>query len=1138
MRVLHVVYNCYPDVSGGAVRTQCLVEAQARLGIHPVVLSAPFQPPADPSRSDGVERYHGIPYHRCYDGSDPARFMACDKPWWERAARLRRLVPFARRIERVALEERVDLIHAHSLAFCGLAASVAGRRLGLPVVYEVRSLIEEGMTGSGRLARTAYRLLDGPALRLASHVVVICEGLRQEMIRRGVAASKITVAGNGVDLEAHAPSPENGRRRADEFVLGYIGTLAPYEGLDLLLEAAALLAARRPRLRVLVVGDGIARPALEEQVRYLRLEAVVRFAGRVPHDEVARCYSRIDLFVLPRRPSRLADLVTPLKPLEIMAHGQPLLASDCGGHRELIVDGVNGVLFQPWSVGALARRIEAMMDDPEGLARLGRQARQWVSENRSWESQCRPVTELYGRLIAARRAARPGVLLVAPAPGGVLTGGVENGANMILRSRLAERHAMRLWKRTSPSRPGRSWHSRLARQILHFTRFAAGVALERPGAVHIKSSSGVNFAQSAVYALIGRLLGRRVLLQLHSGEFPQWYAGQGRLGRWAIRQALRWPSEILVLSEYWRRALCELAPGRLIRVVPNGVEIPEAPARPRSSDGVLRVLTIATLGEHKGHFDILAAADRLRGSPIRFLLAGPDETSGRGQGERIRQRAAELNLAGSVEFVGPVGPSEKWKLLAGSDVFLLPSRAEGMPNAVLEAMAAGLPVVATAVGALPEMLGKGHEVVGLAAGKLTAVGDLPEMLGEGLGGQLVAAGDPDGVAAALLELLQDPARRERMGRWNRVRAEACYSFDRLAQLLDGVYAPQPLAPVRQYGWLKPALLFLLVGELAARIVVPAPPQWLWPQTRFQASPSLGFCLRPSQQSFTADQPFRTNSVGMRGDEVALPKPPGLQRVLVLGDSIASGYGVREEETFARRLEALLNGGGRFEVINAGVPSYNTAQEVEFLAERGFALEPDIVVLALYWNDIHDKEGVGVDAEGRLVDTKVPRPPAFWASPAVYRLRNLMKRSRLLYLALDRCRMLEMRIRPPAQLETQKAVLEGADNPRVEQGWRAVEANLARFADLCRARRIRPLVLIVPMPQQLDRSFPRVRYQTVVQEMCGRQGLDWLDPLPAFQKAYAGHTSLFLPYDGDHPNARGHGSIAEQLFAALKPKEDP
>ncbi len=1106
MKILHVVYNSVPDVTGGAIRTRYLVEAQSRLGVRAVVLSAPFQSPADASQPRGVEYCNGIPYYRCYDGSNTARFMAPEKTLWERAVRLRALIPFARRIYEVALEEDIDLIHAHSLFFCGLAAMLAGRRLGVPVVYEVRSLIEEGMEGAGPVSRRLYRAFDLLACRLASHVTVISDGLRHEMIRRGVPARKITVAGNGVDVDAHTPDPRAGHLPSPEFVLGYIGTLVAYEGLDLLIDAVRILAARRPEVRLLIVGDGSARALLEEQVRRAGIENVVRFAGRVPHEEIGSWYRRIDLFILPRRPNCLTDAVTPLKPLEIMAHGKPLLAGDCGGHRELIRPGINGLIFGSFDAADLAGRIEVLMNDREGLARLGMHAREWVSSHRSWDAQSRPVTDLYQNLI--RQASGSEVLVVAPAPRPVPTGGVETGVAMICRSELLRRHQIRIWDRTRA-------------RIFEFARFAICLATFRPQIVHIKASSGLNFFQSALYALIGRILGRRVLIQLHSGDFENWYKGRAAIVRWAIRCALRLPSQLLALSECWRDLLWRLAPGRPVRIVPNGVEISTVPAPRKPADGVLRVLTIATLGCHKGHFEILEAAHRLRRHPIRFILAGPDKTSGRGEGKLLRQYAKDLGVSDLVEFAGAVDHQKKWELLSTSDVFLLPSRAEGMPNAVLEAMAAGLPVVAGRVGALPEMLG------------------------DGMGGSFVEIGSGERVAEAVLELLRDPAKREAMGEWNRCRAREQYSFERVEAILDELYAEPERSVLPQLGRTpgqKPKLVagfavFLLVGELAARLAAPAPPQWRWPQTRFESSATLGFKLQPNQRSYTADQLFRSNSLGLRGLE-PVRKTPGVRRLLILGDSIASGYGVSEHETFVCRLQGLLNArkNGRFEVINAGVPSYNTAQEVDYLAERGLALRPDLVVLALYWNDIHDKAAILVDSEGRLIETYTSDPGGLMRSQLAYEVRNLVKRSRLLYLVLDRWRAASFAFRPPMQRETQMAVLEGAGHPRVEQGWQVVETNLVRLSRLCSKQGIRALVLILPMPQQLAGRFPKARYQTVVRPMCKRAGLPTLDLLPAFERNYRGHASLFLPYDGDHPNARGHALIARELFETICPKE--
>jgi glycosyltransferase involved in cell wall biosynthesis/lysophospholipase L1-like esterase len=1117
MKVLHVVYNSHPDVNGGAIRTRYLAEAQVRLGVEAAVLSSPFQRPVNPARRDGVEYCNGVPYYRCYNGHDPARFMAPSKPWWERAVKLLALLPFAWRVRQVARRERVDLIHAHSLFFCGLAALIAGRLLGLPVVYEVRSLIDEGMEGAGAVVRGVYRLLENLTCRLASHVTVICEGLREEMAGRGVPRAKITVCGNGVDLAAHRPGKAM-RRSNGDLVVGYIGALRRYEGLDLLIDGAAAVARNHPGLRVLIVGEGSARAELEKLCRLYALEKTICFTGRVAHEEIASYYDAIDLFVLPRRSTRITDHVTPLKPLEIMAHGKPLLAGDCGGHRELIADGVNGVLF-PASDTALAGHIEAFLNDRERLRRLGRQARKWVERRRSWESQCRPVIELYSKLAGRREAPVSRVLLAGPQPGAVPTGGVETGIGMILRSDLAERHDIAVWDRSRPARR-RPWPLRMAAHFARFLHFAAHIAARRPHILHIKSSSGANFAESAIYAGIGRALRRRVLLQLHSGDWEAWYNRQSRAGRWGIRWALRWPSQILVLSGYWRSALAPLVPADRLEVVPNGVEISSDWEPRRGAGGVLRVLTIATVSIHKGHLDILAAAGRLRDQPVRFVFAGP--AAGSGEGERIRQRAIEMGLESLVEFRGAVTREEKWELLACSDVFLLPSHAEGMPNAILEAMAAALPVIATPAGAVPEMLG------------------------DGKGGRLVAAGRPEDLARALRELLHDPSLRERMGRWNRRQAETRYSFKIVEQTLDRLYRPagegRPAAPPEGFHAmllrLRAPALFLLAAEMAARAVAPAPPQWRWPQTQFVSSPALGFALSPNQRSFSAAQPFRTNSLGLRGPEISPAKPPGVRRVLLLGDSIACGYGVSESDTFARRVEVLLNAASqtRFEVINAGVPSYNTAQEIDYFAREGLELDPDIAVVALYWNDIHDKAGISVDAAGRLVAARAGAPSGPLESRAAYAARNLLKRSRLLYLAADRWRAVGLKLRPRGGRETQLAVLQGRDHADVERGWRAIEAKLAVFAALCRARRIRPLVILLPMPQQLGGRFPRVRYQSVARAICERQGLESLDLLPAFEKAYAAGVPLFLPYDGDHPNAEGHAVIAGRLFPVLCSKE--
>jgi PEP-CTERM/exosortase A-associated glycosyltransferase len=415
MRVLHLCHSTYPDTTGASIRSRYLVETQAQLGIEPIVLSSPFQPPADASQARGVESLHGIPYYRCFDPRYDQRFMVARKPLGTRIRKLTAISGFTRFARQIAREQHAKVIHGHSLFFCGLAAVFAARGLGIPSIYEVRSLIEdtlvrEGGASEGGVLYRAYRWFDDLATRLADHVVAISDGLRRDLIERGVPASRITVVGNGVDTAAQAPAPPaDPALRADlglppdAFVVGYIGTLFNYESLEMAIEAVATLRARHPRLRLMIVGTGPARDALVTLSAQRGVQEIVRFVDRVSHEEVGRYYGLVDLFVLPRRSNRLTDLVTPLKPLEIMARAKPVLASDCGGHRELIVAGENGLLYDAGSSAALADALATWQSRSPELTDLGRRARTWVAQHRSWRSAVEPTVGLYDGLVARRR---------------------------------------------------------------------------------------------------------------------------------------------------------------------------------------------------------------------------------------------------------------------------------------------------------------------------------------------------------------------------------------------------------------------------------------------------------------------------------------------------------------------------------------------------------------------------------------------------------------------------------------------------------------------------------------------------------------------------------------------------------------
>ena len=228
--------------------------------------------------------------------------------------------------------------------------------------------------------------------------------MRADIVARGIPDWKVTVIPNAVDVEGFqlsgAPDAALKTRLSLDgtTVLGFIGSFYAYEGLDLLLDAFPAMLARRPDLRVLLVGGGPQEDNLKAQAQRLGIADKVIFTGRVPHGEVSRYYDLIDLLAYPRHSMRLTELVTPLKPLEAMAQGRIFVASDVGGHKELIRDGETGRLFKAGSATALAAVVEEMLAQREQWPNYRRAGRAFVEEVRNWRNSVANYRDVYARL--------------------------------------------------------------------------------------------------------------------------------------------------------------------------------------------------------------------------------------------------------------------------------------------------------------------------------------------------------------------------------------------------------------------------------------------------------------------------------------------------------------------------------------------------------------------------------------------------------------------------------------------------------------------------------------------------------------------------------------------------------------------
>jgi len=397
-RILHILDHSLPLQSGYTFRTRAIMKAQEALG-HAVCGVTGMRQEAAPT-GDDPEVHDGLAFHRTPGTvSGPPGL----REWREIGA-------FARRIGSVARMWQPDVLHAHSPALGGLAALRAGRKLGLPVVYEIRAFWEDAAAGNGTGSEGSlrYRLtraLEDRVLQGADAIVTICQGLRNDLIGRGNAPERITIMPNGVDLALFGQPLVRDVAFAQSLglgsgpVIGFLGSFYPYEGLDDLIAAMPTILAARADARLLLVGGGPAEADLRAQAAASSAAAAIYFAGRVPHHEVGRYYALVDVVCYPRKAMRLTDLVTPLKPLEAMAQGKLVAASAVGGHRELIEDGVTGTLFPANDPAGLAAVMAALLADTGQWDERRSVARAHVGRAHDWAVNVQRYDPVYQTLL-------------------------------------------------------------------------------------------------------------------------------------------------------------------------------------------------------------------------------------------------------------------------------------------------------------------------------------------------------------------------------------------------------------------------------------------------------------------------------------------------------------------------------------------------------------------------------------------------------------------------------------------------------------------------------------------------------------------------------------------------------------------
>jgi PEP-CTERM/exosortase A-associated glycosyltransferase len=399
MRILHVLDHSIPLHSGYTFRTAALLREQRALGWETFHVTSPKQG----ATSVAEEAVDGLSFFR----TQPAQGRGATWPVMGEWQLMRALEA---RIEEVAEQVKPDIIHAHSPVLNAMPALSVGGKLEIPVVYEIRAFwedaaVDHGTTREGSLRYRLTRGLETSAIRRANHVFTICEGLRADIVARGVAADKVTVIPNAVDVEAFQLAQRADAALQEKWgvkgrtVIGFIGSFYAYEGLDLLVAALPEVIQAHPDACLLLVGGGPQEAALKAQVQSLGLSQHVIFTGRVPHAEVNRYYDLIDVLAYPRHSMRLTELVTPLKPLEAMAQGHLFVASDVGGHKELIEHGKTGWLFKADDRAALSQAIVEMLAHPERWPLMKANGREFVESVRNWRNSVANYRSAYEHVL-------------------------------------------------------------------------------------------------------------------------------------------------------------------------------------------------------------------------------------------------------------------------------------------------------------------------------------------------------------------------------------------------------------------------------------------------------------------------------------------------------------------------------------------------------------------------------------------------------------------------------------------------------------------------------------------------------------------------------------------------------------------
>ncbi|TKJ24115.1 MAG: hypothetical protein CEE43_00090 [Promethearchaeota archaeon Loki_b32] len=411
-RILHLLEVSLPILAGYTIRTHNILQEQQKY-VYPLALIDPkIMRNKNPYIKNGVP-YYKFPPFPGYNLISDSKILKAVKI--SKGYNLINTLLFTDQknyLSKFVEIQKIDLIHAHTPARFAKYGYKIAKSKNIPFIYEVRYFPEDSAVASEKYKKDSFKYKrkhkkETKLMKKADAVITLGKAMKNDIKNRGIAEEKIYIVPNGVDTKKFVPLEPNQCLKIklslqNKKVIGYIGSIRRIEGIEILLKSFSLLKKTVNDVKLLIVGP--VRPydyleSLKDYSKILNIKKDVIFTGMVPYEEVNNYYSIIDIFVIPRLNLRLTRLVTPLKPLEVMAMGKVLITSDLPALKELVKQNISGDLFKVENSKALAIKLEKYLKTPEKAEILKQSAREYVVNNYSWSEIVKKYIPIYDKLL-------------------------------------------------------------------------------------------------------------------------------------------------------------------------------------------------------------------------------------------------------------------------------------------------------------------------------------------------------------------------------------------------------------------------------------------------------------------------------------------------------------------------------------------------------------------------------------------------------------------------------------------------------------------------------------------------------------------------------------------------------------------